>query len=359
MNLVAEVDRYELYFSSGYDSTEAWLVTYLGMGFMRSIEYVRIAVGLQGLPLLREAYRTGIFSYDHLRALIQVINPDNEARLLEECQGRSVSDTFHMVDTLKKLDAVDSQIARSERYLEMSWDKEGRALLLNGRLPEEAGAQVEKAIDALAAKIPDEEGEDFTSMAAKRADALCQMAGAVVTKHPAKATVVVHIGAEALTSNEGSAEIVGGPAVAPETVRRLLCGGNLSMVVDLPDGTYLEAGPQTSTLTRNKRRQILKRDKRCRVPGCRRKKVVEVHHIQWRCNGGGHELSNLVLLCEHHHRCVHEGGFSIRGTPPFIWLDHPRSPPVRTGPPTLIGQIKDSYQVERELVAAKGPGPDP
>lgn len=335
MDLVAEVEAYRLYASSAYESTEAWLAAYLGMGFMKSLEFVRIALGLQEHRLLREGYETGTLSYDHLRALIQVVTAQNQAELVRDCTGLSIADTFRLVDRLKQVDCLDSQLAHSERFLEMSWDHGRRVLLLSGQLPEEAGAKVEKAIDALAEKIPDDPQEECTPMAAKRADALCQLAGATITKDPARATVVVHVDAETLSLNEGSAEIAGGPSLAPETARRLLCDGNYCLVIDLPDGTEIPAGRKTSSLTRRTRRRVLYRDRRCRVPGCRRKKLVEVHHIQHQIDGGGHELENLVLLCEYHHRWVHEGGYLIRGDPPDIWLEHPSLPPVRGGPPRL------------------------
>lgn len=333
MDLVAEVERYELYASSGYESTGSWLATYLGMGYRKSEEYVGIAVALQKLPRLRDTYRTGVLSYDHLRALIQVAGPDSEGDLLEACTALSVSDTFRLVDKIKAVSAEDARDTHAERWLETSWGMDRRLLLLNAQLPEEAGVKVEKAIDALARKIPDDPGEPFTPIEAKRADALCQMADAVITKHPSRATVVVHVDAEALGSGEGAAEIPDGPTVSVETARRLLCDGNLCYAIDLPDGTQIDLGRQRSILSRKKRRQIHKRDRRCRVPGCRRKKLVEVHHIHERRNGGSHDLPNLVLLCESHHWCVHEGGFIIRGSPPNIWLEHPHLPPIKVGPP--------------------------
>jgi hypothetical protein len=36
--------------------------------------------------------------------------------------------------------------------------------------------------------------------------------------------------------------------------------------------------------------------------------------VHW-AHGGGTDLENLVLVCDAHHRLVHEGGWSIRGRP--------------------------------------------
>jgi hypothetical protein len=51
------------------------------------------------------------------------------------------------------------------------------------------------------------------------------------------------------------------------------------------------------------------RDRGCRFPGCTNSFNVDGHHIEHWANGGETSLENLVQLCRHHHRLVHEGGF--------------------------------------------------
>ena len=64
------------------------------------------------------------------------------------------------------------------------------------------------------------------------------------------------------------------------------------------------------------RRFVLRRDHgRCRVPGCRHAGFVDVHHIDPRSEGGGHDPENLVTLCSAHHRANHRGALVIEGTP--------------------------------------------
>jgi len=56
------------------------------------------------------------------------------------------------------------------------------------------------------------------------------------------------------------------------------------------------------------------RDQGCRFPGCGSRRWVDAHHIHHWASGGRTSLDNLVLLCRHHHRLVHEGGYSVRRT---------------------------------------------
>ena len=63
------------------------------------------------------------------------------------------------------------------------------------------------------------------------------------------------------------------------------------------------------------RKLVFARDKhRCRVPGCRSARNLEVHHIVHREDGGSHEPSNLALLCAGHHAAHHEGTLIVHGT---------------------------------------------
>ena len=60
------------------------------------------------------------------------------------------------------------------------------------------------------------------------------------------------------------------------------------------------------------RRKVLHRDQnRCRVPGCQCHANLDIHHITHREHGGTNEMSNLITLCEAHHRAHHDGTLVI------------------------------------------------
>ena len=62
------------------------------------------------------------------------------------------------------------------------------------------------------------------------------------------------------------------------------------------------------------RRKVMTRDEgRCRVPGCRAARNLDVHHIVHRAHGGGHQTSNLAVLCSGHHRLLHDGAITVTG----------------------------------------------
>jgi hypothetical protein len=59
------------------------------------------------------------------------------------------------------------------------------------------------------------------------------------------------------------------------------------------------------------RRMVLRRDRGCRFPACRRT-AVQVHHIVPRSRGGTHSPDNLLAACALHHlRYVHKLGWTV------------------------------------------------
>jgi hypothetical protein len=61
---------------------------------------------------------------------------------------------------------------------------------------------------------------------------------------------------------------------------------------------------------------VLLRDARCRVPGCGRRRGLEVHHLVPRSRGGSDEIANLAAVCPAHHRLlVPHGLLALEGNP--------------------------------------------
>jgi hypothetical protein len=71
------------------------------------------------------------------------------------------------------------------------------------------------------------------------------------------------------------------------------------------------------------RRAVRHRDQgRCRVPGCRNAIFLDLHHREWRLDGGGNTLVNLITLCGAHHHAVHLGKLVVESTPAGLRFFH-------------------------------------
>jgi hypothetical protein len=189
-------------------------------------------------------------------------------------------------------------------------------LNLKGKLPAEQGAAVDKALNRLVEQIPKLPDGTYDKAERRGADALVELAATNIADDadPDRATIVVHVEAAALVSDEGAAALEGGCELAPETVRRLACEASIQVVTS-QDGKSIGVGRKTRTPPPWLRRLVVKRDGFCRFPGCERRRHLHTHHVRHWTREGPTDLDNLVLLCSFHHQLVHEGGWNIRGKP--------------------------------------------
>jgi Domain of unknown function (DUF222)/HNH endonuclease len=168
-------------------------------------------------------------------------------------------------------------------------------------------------------------GTPAVSAGAARADALLAIADEFLAggDGPARARtggdryqVLVHVDAATLAGDGdgGRCELAHGAPLAPETARRLACDASIVRLIER-DGRPLSIGRKTRSIPPALQRALHARDGGCRFPGCGSRRFVDAHHIEHWAHGGATELANLVQLCGHHHRLVHEGGYQITGRP--------------------------------------------
>lgn len=138
-----------------------------------------------------------------------------------------------------------------------------------------------------------------------------------------RCTVHVHTDVDTLRADGEGAEssLERGGNVSAETSRRLACDCGVVPWAESVDGDTLDVGRKTRSIPPAIRRALQRRDQGCRFPGCTAHKYDDAHHIVHWADGGETRLDNLVTLCRHHHRAVHEGGFDVRmaadGVPRF------------------------------------------
>lgn len=108
--------------------------------------------------------------------------------------------------------------------------------------------------------------------------------------------------------------------VSAETARRLCCDAGLVPLVEDADDRTIAIGRKSRTISGTLKRALLKRDRTCTFPGCAVRVFLHGHHVQHWADGGKTELANLCLLCSHHHRFVHEYGYTVEmvdGSPQY------------------------------------------
>jgi len=342
LTLIAEFDRRRGWELGGHRSCAYWLSACTGIDLGASREKVRAARALEALPETSASMARGELSFSQVRALTRVATEANEGALLELARGCTTAQLERMVRGFRRgsrgdEDAVDK--ARHERRCLSVFPDEDGMYVVKGRLPAEVGALLMRAVEAASDALyreergPEPEVDTQQAAAQRRADALGLLAERALAAGfgsiPISGTraeryqVVLHVEAETLMAEgePGRSELEDGTNVSAETSRRLSCDTGLVRVSHAPDGSILDVGRRTRTIPPALRRALDVRDRGCRFPGCGLR-FTEGHHVTHWAEGGETSLGNCLLICRHHHRLVHEGGWSVewwgQGRPVFF-----------------------------------------
>jgi Holliday junction resolvasome RuvABC DNA-binding subunit len=144
---------------------------------------------------------------------------------------------------------------------------------------------------------------------------------------------------------EGGGELI---PVGAAVVERALC--DAEWIGSIADGAV--AGVKASRdIPRAVVRFVYRRDhRRCRVPGCRSTRCLEIHHVIHRANGGTHDVWNLVLVCSSCHQAHHDGRLVISGTADKLAVTRPAEPKAHVGPASPLGDAIARAQAKATLV---------
>ncbi|HEY7174549.1 MAG TPA: HNH endonuclease signature motif containing protein [Micromonosporaceae bacterium] len=86
-----------------------------------------------------------------------------------------------------------------------------------------------------------------------------------------------------------------------------------------PSGAPVERDPHRRTPSSPISRWVRSRDGTCRAPGCRvPASACDIDHTVDHASGGLTTHDNLALLCRHHHRLKHDGGWRVTQPRPGV-----------------------------------------
>lgn len=242
-----------------------------------------------------------------VRHVVDVIDPDGSARQREA-----------------ELDRED-RIAHHRRFLSITDDGAG-GIRVKGRGTVEDGAVLRAALLPLTSPKPDSEAAsceqvpDPRDFGVRMWDAFVLLAQSSLDanlqpeSHGARPRVVVTTDLETLRGELATAgRTDDGLEMAPSVVRRMACDADIIPVALGSSGQVLDVGRSRRLVTTPIWTALVVRDRHCAFPGCRRPPIMcHAHHIVPWALGGATKLSNLVLLCGHHHRLIHQTPWRVR-----------------------------------------------
>ena len=194
---------------------------------------------------------------------------------------------------------------------------------VTAQLPAESYAEAKACLEAVAREIPSEDevssaGETPSEGQTRWDQRLCDAFKEVIrtrasgtsngAKAPSPFFVVAHVALGALVEESGQASELAGELehdglIDTETVQKLACDATLAVAVDDDVGHTMYEGRARRFPTGAQRREVMRRDRQCRFPGCANVTFADVHHIvPWKL-GGRTDLDNLALTVPTSPRC--------------------------------------------------------
>jgi hypothetical protein len=104
--------------------------------------------------------------------------------------------------------------------------------------------------------------------------------------------VVLTVPARGLVARQGDADPLdaahfgNGACVSAETALRLCCDAGVVEMVEDHDGNAISVGRKRRTIPGSMKRALLRRDTKCRFPGCNNRGFLQGHHIKHWARGG-------------------------------------------------------------------------
>lgn len=323
---------------AGYVSVASWLKDRCGIAGSSAAERVRVSRALPHMPPTRAAFADGAVSYTAVRLLADAreAHPDifeeHEEALLDAARTLRIRGLRKAIAYWRQALDWDAALTDANHLYEMRRLHLSRTFGGTGRLDGVLDPDGTEVVAAALGSIIDGEfrsgSDDTRSPAQRRADALVEICrrwldgGSAHVSGGVRPHLSVLVDLEVLeTRSGGTAETGSGRVPHPETIRRLACDAGVCRIVMQGGSAPLDVGRRTRTVPPALRRAVVARDRGCAFPGCDRPPSwCDCHHVHHWAEGGPTSLDNLVLLCRHHHRLVHEAGFRIstdQGEPVF------------------------------------------
>jgi hypothetical protein len=332
--------RSHVWKDAGAPSPQVWLAGLTGQSSGIAARSLEASERLESLAETSRQLAAGQLS-ESQAALVAAgasADPAAEERLLKTARRRSLGELGREARAVREAarghQEPDRERIHRSRFLR-TWTSEDGAFEGRFRLTPDHGAVVRAALDTAYRDVFNQarrEGRE-ESAEAYQADALVDVARAFGGDHEGsggpRALVQVRVDRSVLIRGSTVAgelcEIDGTGPISAVTARALAEDAILRAV--LVDGDEVLAVRSAGrTIPAELRRRLGERDPVCVVPGCGRRRHLEIHHLVPFSLGGKATIDNLARLCGYHHDQITHHGADLRGShPDWDWVPPPRT----------------------------------
>lgn len=289
-----DADRLRIWRPLGMVSALDYMERVLGYAPRAAQDRLRVARALGDLPVLEGALARGDLSFSAVRELTRVATHATETAWSRAANGKNLREIEELVAGHRPGDLPDDP---ADPEVRMHW--------VRFELSPETFARLRQAQQVLDAEHGTRLSDD------QLVAALCAgvLDGPATGRARYQVSVTVCERCKQGWQHGAGAKL----AIDAGAVERAEC--DAQRVTEL--GALQDVPPRVA-------RFVWARDGgRCRVPGCRSSRGLEIHHLVRRVDGGSHDASNLCLVCSACHQAHHAGRLTIRGTAAQIEVERP------------------------------------
>ena len=267
---------------------------------------------LADLPEMAAAAYSGAVSPQQMEPAAQMADPSTDGEWARKAATTSPVDLKRELRAQKAPTPQEFAARRAQRSLRWWWNEQHAMLSLRGELPDLAGHAVETVLEHMVNGMRPAKGEAWETRDRRGADALVDLcvnyADVQATAMP-EPLFVLHW-------RPGEPFTIGGAPLPDELVEALFPTAMVEGVLTDVHGSPVSTGPAKPALPRRHRRAILRRDGKCRYPGCERRTLLQIHHLLPKSWGGTDDLANLAAVCAYHHsQLAPHGDWLLTGNP--------------------------------------------
>jgi hypothetical protein len=336
--LARRVEETNAWQRGGHKSAAHFVAGETGTSVHQAVITLQTGAQLEVLPGVSDAFASGRITQAQVTEIAPAAaaSPDHESELIavaEETKNQAkLRDRCRRV----KADATDAAVRRNAIHAQRglrTWTDAGGTWHLHANGTADDGARIMARLNpeteaVFAEARANRKPEERESIEAYRFDALVRVTESTGDERtPARAHIFVNVDADKLTGgddSQGVCEIKGVGPVPVATARELMGDALLTILVKRGVDVTTIAHDGSKTMPIAVRRAVLARDPECVVDICSAP-TSEVHHIDYRSDGGVHSTKNCVGTCGWCHDLVHYHGYTLE--PNGDGSYHLRAPP--------------------------------
>lgn len=325
-DLVREMAETLEHETAGYASPKGFLTAELGLDARQAHTLIAAGPTLRDLPEVAHAAHDGEISLDHVRHFTYALKHvgteatrsvlPNLVDVAVKAEPAALRPVMQALREAVYPDSLDQQWINGMAREDINLSAVPDGFHVHGFLNSTTGVKFKTLLQSLSAPAGP---NDPRTPAQRRVDGLDtlltkNLGAGLPGDQGVRPHVKVTVDADTLTSDTGTAELLGFGPIGVRQVRQILCDASITPVVVERTGKTIKTkalGHSMRLASKAQRTAIeVQQHDQCAAPGCHAP-IIDIHHVIWWSHGGKTTVDNLIGLCPRCHRAVHAGTLII------------------------------------------------